>query len=175
MLRCGIKLRLGLISDDFSVRCRGRSQAAAVVGLNINSDQTFITERRTVPLFCFNPICCLPIAIQRTMLQASMLSGITGSSRLLTTTAIAQRSVLGSFDPSWNNMAQQGLRYRQQQQQRDLTVKSLDHLVITCHDINRTIDFYSRLGMGVVEFGQGRKALEFGSQKINLHQKGKEL
>jgi catechol 2,3-dioxygenase-like lactoylglutathione lyase family enzyme len=31
------------------------------------------------------------------------------------------------------------------------------------------------MGMGVVTFGLGRKALVFGSQKINLHQKGKEF
>lgn len=37
-------------------------------------------------------------------------------------------------------------------------------------------DFYSRvLGMSVVSFGQGRKALVFGRQKINLHQIGKEF
>jgi catechol 2,3-dioxygenase-like lactoylglutathione lyase family enzyme len=52
----------------------------------------------------------------------------------------------------------------------------LDHLVLTVADIDRTCAFYGDvLGMTVVEFGQGRKALQFGIQKINLHQKGKEI
>jgi catechol 2,3-dioxygenase-like lactoylglutathione lyase family enzyme len=39
-----------------------------------------------------------------------------------------------------------------------------------------TCAFYQRvLGLEVVSFGQGRKALSFGSQKFNLHQVGKEF
>ena len=50
-------------------------------------------------------------------------------------------------------------------------VASLDHLVLTVADIARTCDFYTRaLGMKVVRFGEGRVALHFGRQKINLHQ-----
>ena len=50
-------------------------------------------------------------------------------------------------------------------------VASLDHLVLTVADIARTCDFYSRaLGMIVMRFGEGRVALHFGRQKINLHQ-----
>ena len=50
-------------------------------------------------------------------------------------------------------------------------VASLDHLVLTGADIARTCDFYTRaLGMTVVRFGAGRVALQFGRQKINLHQ-----
>ena len=52
----------------------------------------------------------------------------------------------------------------------------LDHLVLTVQDIQTTCEFYSRvLGMQVVTFAEGRKALQFGNQKINLHQKGKEF
>lgn len=52
----------------------------------------------------------------------------------------------------------------------------LDHLVLTVVDIERTCAFYAKvLGMRVVSFGQDRKALLFGSQKINLHQQGYEL
>jgi catechol 2,3-dioxygenase-like lactoylglutathione lyase family enzyme len=52
----------------------------------------------------------------------------------------------------------------------------LDHLVLTVVDIDATIDFYTRvLGMTAVTFGQGRRALQFGSQKINLHQRGHEF
>lgn len=50
-------------------------------------------------------------------------------------------------------------------------VASLDHLVLTVADIARTCEFYARaLGMRVVRFGEGRVALHFGQQKINLHQ-----
>lgn len=50
-------------------------------------------------------------------------------------------------------------------------VASLDHLVFTVADIARTCEFYTHaLGMKVVRFGEGRVALHFGQQKINLHQ-----
>jgi catechol 2,3-dioxygenase-like lactoylglutathione lyase family enzyme len=55
-------------------------------------------------------------------------------------------------------------------------IDRLDHLVLTVSDLNATCDFYSRvLGMEVVTFGGGRKALQFGSQKLNLHEAGKEF
>jgi catechol 2,3-dioxygenase-like lactoylglutathione lyase family enzyme len=55
-------------------------------------------------------------------------------------------------------------------------IDSLDHLVLTVADIDASCAFYSRvLGMEVLTFGQGRKALAFGAQKINLHQAGKEF
>ena len=57
-----------------------------------------------------------------------------------------------------------------------MQIDSLDHLVLTVADIARTCDFYSRvLGMKVVTFREDRKALQFGCQKINLHQQGKEF
>ncbi|MDG5496764.1 VOC family protein [Niveispirillum sp. BGYR6] len=57
-----------------------------------------------------------------------------------------------------------------------LVIDHIDHFVLTVRDIDRTCDFYSRvLGMQVVTFGQGRKALSFGRQKINLHQAGREF
>ncbi len=57
-----------------------------------------------------------------------------------------------------------------------MQIDRLDHLVLTVADIGRTCDFYARvLGMEVVTFGTGRKALTFGNQKINLHQFGKEI
>ncbi len=56
-----------------------------------------------------------------------------------------------------------------------MTVNSLDHLVLTVKDIETTCKFYKQvLGMEVVSFGAARKALAFGSQKINLQQLGKE-
>src|SRR6059036_641011 len=52
----------------------------------------------------------------------------------------------------------------------------LDHLVLTVGDPAATCDFYRRvLGMEMVTFGQGRLALRFGSQKINLHGTGQEF
>lgn len=55
-------------------------------------------------------------------------------------------------------------------------IDSLDHVVLTVADIARTCDFYARvLGMSVVKFGEGRTALGFGRQKINLHLAGHEF
>ncbi len=57
-----------------------------------------------------------------------------------------------------------------------LKIDSLDHLVLTVADIEASLDFYTRvLGMEAVVFAGGRKALAFGSQKINLHQAGREF
>jgi catechol 2,3-dioxygenase-like lactoylglutathione lyase family enzyme len=55
-------------------------------------------------------------------------------------------------------------------------IDSLDHLVLTVVDVEASCAFYARvLGMAVVTFGEGRKALAFGAQKINLHQAGREF
>jgi catechol 2,3-dioxygenase-like lactoylglutathione lyase family enzyme len=52
-----------------------------------------------------------------------------------------------------------------------MKIDHLDHLVLTVQNMETSIDFYTRvLGMQLVTFGQGRQALAFGSQKINLHQ-----
>lgn len=57
-----------------------------------------------------------------------------------------------------------------------MKIDSLDHLVLTVKDIETTASFYSRvLGMDIITFGAGRKALSFGTQKINLHQHGEEF
>lgn len=57
-----------------------------------------------------------------------------------------------------------------------MTINRIDHLVLTVADVAATCLFYSDvLGMQIIEFGDGRKALRFGNQKINLHQKGKEF
>jgi catechol 2,3-dioxygenase-like lactoylglutathione lyase family enzyme len=57
-----------------------------------------------------------------------------------------------------------------------MQIKRIDHLVLTVADIERTVDFYTRvLGMEKIEFAQGRIALACGEQKINLHQLGKEF
>jgi catechol 2,3-dioxygenase-like lactoylglutathione lyase family enzyme len=57
-----------------------------------------------------------------------------------------------------------------------MRIERLDHLVLTVRDIAATCAFYERvLGMQVVTFGEGRKALAFGQHKFNLHEAGREF
>ncbi len=55
-------------------------------------------------------------------------------------------------------------------------IVSIDHIVLTVKDINRTVNFYCNiLGMKYEEFklsknSNSRKCLKFGKQKINLHE-----
>ena len=57
-----------------------------------------------------------------------------------------------------------------------MKIDRVDHFVLTVVSIDATCDFYSKvLGMDVIEFAGGRKALAFGAQKINLHRRGKEF
>lgn len=57
-----------------------------------------------------------------------------------------------------------------------MIIKRIDHFVLTVRNIDATCEFYARvLGMDVVEFAGGRKALRFGDNKINLHEAGNEF
>ncbi|HEX3208277.1 MAG TPA: VOC family protein [Geminicoccaceae bacterium] len=57
-----------------------------------------------------------------------------------------------------------------------MRITSLDHLVLTVRDMDATVRFYVEgLGMELREFEEGRKALHFGAQKINLHLSGREF
>jgi len=57
-----------------------------------------------------------------------------------------------------------------------MNISRLDHLVLTVRSIPETVTFYTKaLGMREVTFGGGRTALQFGRQKLNLHQKGSEF
>lgn len=57
-----------------------------------------------------------------------------------------------------------------------MEISKLDHLVLTVRDIGKSVVFYETvLGMKMQEFGDGRVALYFARQKINLHQLGSEL
>ena len=60
--------------------------------------------------------------------------------------------------------------------EHSMQIEGLDHLVLTVGDVDRTRDFYERvLGMEALLFGEGRHALAFGQQKINLHEAGREF
>jgi catechol 2,3-dioxygenase-like lactoylglutathione lyase family enzyme len=55
-------------------------------------------------------------------------------------------------------------------------IDHLDHIVLTTARTEQCVDFYTRvLGMEFERFGEGRMALKFGGQKINLHEKGREF
>ena len=52
-----------------------------------------------------------------------------------------------------------------------ININNIDHLVLTVHNLEKTIKFYeSVLGMKKETFAEGRIALKFSNQKINLHQ-----
>jgi len=54
-----------------------------------------------------------------------------------------------------------------------MQIDRIDHLVLTVKDIETTVRFYeSVMGMKRVVFAEGRMALSFGQQKINLHALG---
>jgi catechol 2,3-dioxygenase-like lactoylglutathione lyase family enzyme len=57
-----------------------------------------------------------------------------------------------------------------------MRVKLIDHLVLTVADIERSVEFFTRvMEMRRIDFGKGRVALAFGEQKINLHRLGHEF
>lgn len=52
-------------------------------------------------------------------------------------------------------------------------IKSIDHIVLTTADLERCLDFYTRvLGMSLERYGAGRIALRFGGHKFNVHPPG---
>ena len=53
-------------------------------------------------------------------------------------------------------------------------INRLDHLVLTVKNIDRTVEFYEKLGMTKKIFKETRVALKFANQKINLHKLGSE-
>lgn len=57
-----------------------------------------------------------------------------------------------------------------------MNITNIDHIVLTVKNINKTVQFYeSVLGMVGESFGEGRIALRFGDQKINLHEHDNEF
>ena len=58
----------------------------------------------------------------------------------------------------------------------NMRIDRIDHVVLTVADVEATCAFYQRvLGMKVLSFEGGRRALAFGNQKFNLHQAGREF
>ena len=52
-------------------------------------------------------------------------------------------------------------------------IKTFDHVVLTTRDLDRCLDFYTRvLGMRVERYGDKRIALRFGDHKFNVHPPG---
>ena len=57
-----------------------------------------------------------------------------------------------------------------------MKIDRIDHIVLTCASVDETVAFYTRvLGRKAVTFAGGRRGLEFGRQKFNLHQQGAEF
>ena len=55
-------------------------------------------------------------------------------------------------------------------------IERIDHVVLTTRDLEGCIRFYTEvLGMKLERFFENRLALNFGAQKINLHEWGKEF
>jgi catechol 2,3-dioxygenase-like lactoylglutathione lyase family enzyme len=52
-------------------------------------------------------------------------------------------------------------------------IRSIDHVVLPTRDLERCLDFYTRvLGMQVERYGENRIALRFGDHKFNVHPPG---
>ena len=57
-----------------------------------------------------------------------------------------------------------------------MEITHLDHIVLTVQNLKKTVQFYCDvLGMEKEVFGNGRVALKYGNQKINLHEFGNEF
>jgi catechol 2,3-dioxygenase-like lactoylglutathione lyase family enzyme len=54
-----------------------------------------------------------------------------------------------------------------------MIVQTIDHFVLATRDLDKCLGFYTGvLGMTLERFGEGRIALRFGEQKINVHPPG---
>lgn len=52
-------------------------------------------------------------------------------------------------------------------------IRTFDHVVLTTADLEKCLDFYTRvLGMKVERYGKDRIALKFGDHKFNVHPPG---
>ena len=89
----------------------------------------------------------------------------------------ARQRLTGAAWQAWSQPPGTGLSGRKRLESRSHRfITGLDHLVLTVTDLDQPAGFYQRvLGMRPVTFGAGRRALEFGTSKINLHQAGQEI
>lgn len=55
-----------------------------------------------------------------------------------------------------------------------MTPTEIDHFVLYVEDVDTTCSFYESLGATCETFGEGRRAIRIGEQKINLHPAGDE-
>jgi catechol 2,3-dioxygenase-like lactoylglutathione lyase family enzyme len=56
-----------------------------------------------------------------------------------------------------------------------VTIRALDHLVLTVAEVDATVAFYERIGMRLERFDGDRIALRFGQQRIHVHRAGAEI
>jgi len=56
-----------------------------------------------------------------------------------------------------------------------INILTLDHLVLSVKDIDKTVEFYEKLGMKKEIFDENRVALKYSNQKINLHKLGSQF
>jgi catechol 2,3-dioxygenase-like lactoylglutathione lyase family enzyme len=60
-----------------------------------------------------------------------------------------------------------------QHTEKPAMIRTIDHVVLTTGDLEKCLDFYTRvLGMRVERYGAGRIALRFGDHKFNVHPPG---
>jgi catechol 2,3-dioxygenase-like lactoylglutathione lyase family enzyme len=70
-------------------------------------------------------------------------------------------------------MAAMGLWRYAHSRTEEIMLASIDHIVLTTADLERCLDFYTRvLGMTIEHYGAGRIALKFGPHKFNVHPPG---
>ncbi|WP_435062494.1 VOC family protein [Halobaculum sp. EA56] len=50
-----------------------------------------------------------------------------------------------------------------------MNLAGIDHFVLRVGDVEESVAFYESIGAETVTFGDGRRAVRFGDQKINLH------
>jgi len=75
----------------------------------------------------------------------------------------------------FNNL-EKYLHENESEYMQNIRVSHIDHIVLTVRNIEETLKFYnSVLGMEIITFGDGRKALKFGIHKINLYDSGNKL
>ncbi|UIO99526.1 VOC family protein [Halobaculum sp. CBA1158] len=63
----------------------------------------------------------------------------------------------------------QATQYPNGDPEESMNLTGLDHLVLRVEDVEESLAFYESIGGEPVTFGEGRRAVALGDQKINLH------